>query len=92
MTGILANGHTPGLQALVVELPVSGFHILCADSAYLKENIETSLPGGTAWNPVLAQYAVKRLKALKSMLGADGFPGHDHEFFSQELRIGRQIL
>ena len=92
MTGVLAQGHTPGLQALVVELPVSGFRILCADSAYLMENLETSLPGGNCWNPVLAQYAVKRLKALKSMLGADCFPGHDHAFFSQEVRIGQEIL
>lgn len=92
MTGILANGHTPGLQALVVELPVSGFHILCADSAYLQENIETSLPGGNAWNPVLGLYAVKRLKALQSILGADCFPGHDHEFFSRKVRVGQEIL
>jgi hypothetical protein len=35
---------------------------------------------------------VKRLKALQSILAADCFPGHDHEFFSRKVRVGQEIL
>jgi glyoxylase-like metal-dependent hydrolase (beta-lactamase superfamily II) len=87
LTTILANGHTPGLQGLVVELPKSGFILLCADACYLRENYEQDLPPGNVWNPVLAQYALKRYKAIQALLGARFFPGHELDFFTKEIDI-----
>ena len=89
ITAILANGHTPGLQGLVVELPESGFILLCADACYLRENLEHSIPPGNAWNAVLAQYALKRYQALQSLLGARLYPGHDLDFFTKEIEIAK---
>ena len=87
LTTILAHGHTPGLQGLVVELPQSGFILLCADACYLRENYELDLPPGNVWNPVLAQQALKRYKALQALLGARFFPGHEYDFFTKEIDI-----
>jgi N-acyl homoserine lactone hydrolase len=89
LTVLLANGHTPGLQGLIVELPESGFYLLGADSAYLKENIEQSLPPGSSWNPILAQYAIKRFKALQRILNGHYFPGHDNDFFTNEVKLAK---
>ena len=89
---MLANGHTPGLQGLIVELPDSGFYILGADSAYLTENISDNLPPGSSWNPVLAQYSVKRFNALAKILGARYFPGHDYNFFTKEVKIAEAYI
>ncbi len=90
LTVVLANGHTPGLQALLVELPESGFYILGSDSAYLYDNIENNIPPGSSWNPVLAQYAVKRCKALQTVLDAKYFPGHDLEFFREKVNYAAE--
>ena len=87
LTTILAPGHTPGLQALVVELPDSGFYVLGADSVYLNENINDNLPPGSCWDPVAAQYSVTRLKAVAGLLDAQLWPGHDYEFFTNEVEL-----
>jgi glyoxylase-like metal-dependent hydrolase (beta-lactamase superfamily II) len=89
LTAILASGHTPGLQGLVVELPEGGFILLCADACYLRENLEQNLPPGNVWNPVLAQYALKRYQALQAILGARLFPGHEYDFFRKEIEIAK---
>jgi N-acyl homoserine lactone hydrolase len=89
ITALLAPGHTPGLQGLVVELPESGFILLGADACYLQENYEQDLPPGNAWNPVQAQYGLKRYEALQAILGARFFPGHDYEFFTKEVEVAR---
>jgi N-acyl homoserine lactone hydrolase len=89
ITAILAHGHTPGLQALVVELPKSGYVILGADSVYLMDNIQTGRPPGNVWNTVLAQYAISRLKALQSILDARLFPGHDGDFYREQVNFGK---
>ncbi len=91
LTAILANGHTPGLQGLVVELHESGFVLLCADACYLRENFEQSIPPGNTWNAVLAQYALKRYQALQAILDARFFPGHEYDFFTKEVEIGTAI-
>ena len=90
LTVFLASGHTPGLQGLLVELPESGFYILGADSAYLDVNIEKNIPPGSSWNPVLAQYAIKRFKALQAVLDAQYFPGHDLEFFEKNVKYATE--
>lgn len=89
MAVVLANGHTPGLQALVVELPESGYFILAADSIYLKDNIEQGHPPGNVWNTVMAEYSVKRLKTLAAILGGRLLPGHDMDFYNNELNLGQ---
>jgi hypothetical protein len=61
---------------------------LGADSVYLTENIETGHPPGDVWNTVLAEYSVKRFKALQSLLDGLFFPGHDYDFYHNELNIG----
>lgn len=91
LTVMLGSGHTPGLQALVVELPESGFYILGSDSAFLKENIEKEIPPGSAWDPVAAHYSIKRFKALRALLDARHFPGHDHDFFTGEVQMGQAM-
>lgn len=83
LTVVRANGHSPGLQALVVELPESGFFVLTGDAAYTQENIDNDLPPGLGWNPVFAQYSIKRLKALAGLLDAQLLPGHDPETFAK---------
>ena len=87
LTAIIANGHTPGLQGLAVELPQNGFFLLGADSVYLKKNIEENLPPGNSWNPILGQYSIKRFKALAQLLDAQYLPGHDYEFFTGEAKL-----
>lgn len=89
---LLANGHTPGLQGLIVELPESGFYLIGADSAYLAENISENLPPGSSWNPILAQYSIKRFKTIAAMLNARYFPGHDYDFFMNEVKISKAYL
>lgn len=88
LTVMLVHGHTPGLQGLIVELSESGFYLLGADAAYLTENIEREIPPGSAWNPVLAQYAIKRFKALQAVLGGRFLPGHDYDFYHGEVVLG----
>lgn len=88
LTTILSSGHTPGLQGLVVELPETGYCLLSGDSAYLETNIEKDHPPGLVWNTVLAQYAITRFKALKSILGAQFFPGHDYNFYQNKAKLG----
>ena len=87
LTVIMAGGHTPGLQALVVELPQSGFYILGSDAAYLRESIENNIPPGSAWNPVAGQYSIKRLKAIQKMINAQFFPGHEFAFFNEHVKV-----
>ncbi len=89
LTLIMASGHTPGLQGLIVELPESGFYILGSDSAYLQGNIDMNLPGGISWDPVASQYAITRFKALQTVLNARYFPGHDFEFFTESVKYAQ---
>ncbi len=89
LSAVRAQGHTPGLQALVAELPESGSFVLCADAAYLVENLDRELPAGNAWNPLESFYSVRRLKMLGSLLAAPCFPGHDQAFFETGGRFGR---
>lgn len=91
LTVILANGHSPGLQSLVIELPDRRFFILGSDAIYLQKNIDRNLPPGQAWNMSLALYSVKRLKALQSILGASLLPGHDFRFYTSQIKIGEPI-
>ena len=91
LTVMLANGHSPGLQGLVIELPEKQFFILGSDAIYLQKNIDRNLPPGHAWNMSQALYSVKRLKALQSILGASLLPGHDFQYYTHKMKIGESI-
>lgn len=91
LTAILVNGHTPGLQGLVIELPEKQFFILGSDAIYLQKNIDRDLPPGQAWNMSQALYSVKRLKALQSVLGASLLPGHDFHYYTSRIKTGEPI-
>jgi N-acyl homoserine lactone hydrolase len=82
VTALRTDGHTPGHQSLLVELPETGPVVLAADACYWREHVERELVPGVVWNPTLALHAVKRLKTLARLLGARIFPGHDPAFWA----------
>ncbi len=78
---VLANGHTPGFQALVVDLPETGVIILAGDCCPLSENIEKEIINGIVWDPTRSLHSIKKLKALAELLGGTIYPGHDIDFW-----------
>ena len=76
-----SDGHTPGHQSLLVELPETGPVILAGDACYGREHIEHERVPGVVWNPTLALHSIKRLKTLARLTGSRIFPGHDPEFW-----------
>jgi glyoxylase-like metal-dependent hydrolase (beta-lactamase superfamily II) len=81
LTVLRTDGHTPGHQSLLVELPDTGPVILAGDCCYWQEHLERERVPGVVWNPTLALHAIKRLKTLARLTGARVFPGHDPEFW-----------
>lgn len=81
LTVLRTDGHTPGHQSLLVELPETGPVILAGDCCYWQEHLERERVPGVVWNPTLALHAIKRLKTLARLTGARVFPGHDPEFW-----------
>ena len=81
LTVLRSDGHTPGHQSLLVELPQSGPVILAGDACYWREHVERERVPGVVWNPTLALHSIKRLKTLARLTGARIFPGHDPEFW-----------
>ncbi len=83
---VLANGHTPGLQALVVDLPRTGVLILASDSCYLAQNIEEEVIPGIVWDPTLALHSMKKVKTLARLLNGEVYPNHDMAFWESRVR------
>ena len=81
LTVLRSDGHTPGHQSLLVDLPQSGPVILAGDACYWREHVERERVPGVVWNPTLALHSIKRLKTLARLTGARIFPGHDPEFW-----------
>jgi len=81
VTALRSDGHTPGHQSLFVELPSSGPVILAGDACYWQEHVDAERVPGVVWNPSQALHAIKRLKTLARLIGAQVFPGHDPEFW-----------
>lgn len=81
VTIVLSQGHSPGTQALVVDLPQAGTVILAGDSVPLKRNADKGILPGIAWNAELAMKSIQRLKVIAEERGGTLFPGHDAEFF-----------
>lgn len=81
VTALRSDGHTPGHQSLLVELPETGPVILAADACYWQEHAEAERPPGVVWDPTRAYHALKRLKTLARLTGGRIFPGHDPVFW-----------
>ena len=81
LTVLRSDGHTPGHQSLLVELPETGPVILAGDACYWREHVAQERVPGVVWNPTLALHSIKRLKTLARLTGGRIFPGHDPEFW-----------
>lgn len=81
LTILRSDGHTPGHQSLMVELPQTGPVILTGDACYWREHLEQERVPGVVWNPTLALHSIKRLKTLARLTRSRIFPGHDPEFW-----------
>ena len=80
-TIVLSQGHSPGTQSLVVDLPETGTVVLAGDSIPLRRNVERGILPGIVWDPGLAMKSMQRLKVIAEERGGTIFPGHDAEFF-----------
>jgi glyoxylase-like metal-dependent hydrolase (beta-lactamase superfamily II) len=81
VTVLRSDGHTPGHQSLLVELPESGPLILAGDCCYWQEHIDRELVPGVVWNPTQALHSIKRLKTIARLVRGRIFPGHDPAFW-----------
>jgi N-acyl homoserine lactone hydrolase len=81
VTVLRTDGHTPGHQSLLVELPDSGPVILSGDCVYWQQHLDEERVPGVVWNPTLAFHAIRRLKTLARLVGGRVFPSHDPVFW-----------
>ena len=81
LTLLRSDGHTPGHQSLLAQLPDSGPVILAGDACYWQEHIDAERVPGVVYNPALALHSIKRLKTLARLTGGRIFPGHDPVFW-----------
>ena len=86
-TIVLSHGHSPGTQALVVDLPQTGTVILAGDSVPLKRNVEKGILPGIVWSSDLAMKSIQRLKVIAEERGGTIFPGHDVEVFKAQKKF-----
>lgn len=89
---ILLNGHTPGTQGLLVNLPKRGPVLFTSDCCYLEENIEGDLIPGSVWSTMAAWHSLKKAKSLAGILGAALVPGHDPNYYGVEVPIFPEYL
>jgi glyoxylase-like metal-dependent hydrolase (beta-lactamase superfamily II) len=75
------DGHTPGHQSLLVELPQTGPVVLAGDCVYWQQHLDEEKVPGVVWNPTLALHSIKRLKTLARLVGGRVFPSHDPVFW-----------
>ncbi len=83
VTILRSDGHTPGHQSLLVDLPESGPVILAGDCCYWQEHIDRERVPGVVWNPSQALHSIKRLKTIARLLNGQIFPGHDPAFWQK---------
>jgi N-acyl homoserine lactone hydrolase len=76
-----SEGHTPGHQSLLVELPDTGPVILAGDCCYWQRSIDDEVPPGVVWDPARAMHSIKRLKTVARLTGGRIFPSHDPGFW-----------
>ena len=76
-------GHTPGHQALLLNLKNSGPMFLAADSCYTKANLQDGVLPGLMWNAEETVRSVERMRYLHEARGAQIITGHDPEAWKQ---------
>ncbi len=81
VTVLRTDGHTPGHQSLLVELPATGPVILTGDACYWQEHADKERVPGVVWNPALALHSLKKLKTIARLVRGRIFPGHDPVFW-----------
>ena len=86
VTVLRSDGHTPGHQSLLVELPESRPVILAADCCYWQRSIDEEIPPGVVWDPTRAMHSIKRLKTIARLTGARIFPSHDPGFWAKAIK------
>ena len=86
VTVLRSDGHTPGHQSLLVELPGTGPVILAGDSCYWQRSIDEEIPPGVVWDPTRAMHAIKRLKTVARLTGGRIFPSHDPVFWEKAVK------
>src|SRR2546427_3865560 len=62
VTVLRSDGHTPGHQSLLVELPETGPVILSGDACYWREHAPRGRGAGGGWKPTPAPHPVKKKK------------------------------
>jgi N-acyl homoserine lactone hydrolase len=86
VTVLRSDGHTPGHQSLLVELPSTGPVILAGDSCYWQRSIDEEIPPGVVFDPGRAMHSINRLKTLARLTGGRIFPSHDPAFWAQAIK------
>jgi len=86
VTALRSDGHTPGHQSLLVQLPQTGPVILAGDSCYWQQSIDEETPPGVVWDPTRAMHSIKRLKTLARLTGGRIFPSHDPAFWDKAVK------
>jgi glyoxylase-like metal-dependent hydrolase (beta-lactamase superfamily II) len=81
VTVLRTDGHTPGHQSLLVQLPDSGPVLLAGDACYWQEHIDEERVPGVVWDPTRALHSIKKLKTLARLTGGTVFPSHDPVFW-----------
>ncbi|MDE0230805.1 MAG: N-acyl homoserine lactonase family protein [bacterium] len=82
---VLTDGHTPGHQSLVVDLP-SGRFVLTGDAAYRRDNIDRRLPPPTTTDEFAAIRSLARLKAFEDRDNATILVAHDIEQWETTIK------
>src|SRR6266536_3250802 len=86
VTVLRSDGHTPGHQSLLVELPETGPVILAGDCCYWQESIDKEIPPGVVWDPTRAMHSIKRLKTVARLMNGRIFPSHDPVFWASVVQ------
>ncbi|OGK84259.1 MAG: hypothetical protein A2X51_08705 [Candidatus Rokubacteria bacterium GWC2_70_24] len=86
ITALRSDGHTPGHQSLLVELPQTGPVILAGDCCYWQQSIDHETPPGVVWDPTRAMHSIKRLKTIARLMGGRIFPSHDPAFWATAVK------
>ena len=81
VTVLRTDGHTPGHQSLLLELPDTGPVILAGDFVYWQEHLDHERVPGVVWNPTAAFHSIRRLKTLARLVRGQVFPSHDPVFW-----------
>ena len=81
VTVLRTDGHTPGHQSLLVELPETGPVVLAGDCCYWQEHLDTERVPGVVWDPTRALHSIKKLKTIARLVRGRVFPSHDPVFW-----------